>query len=540
MGSDFVSPHQLIRRDTITTWWYADPSATKCDPAKQAFDNAVSYFSTQLTTDESAKKWIQDKPSFHDVEITVIAAKMHYETRSKQSKAREWLGKFSARIVFYSSVLDVFVQHHPEYVSLVWGAMKFLFVVVVNHEELIAKISKALSLAADVLPRTDLSLLMYPTDRIKQAVSRLYAYIIQLMQRAVGWYKQGRVRHALSAIANPFSLTYQDIVDNICEASRNVDNLASAAARAEQRDMHIQIQQLARVTHSFENQISLHAEAVHARLQLADIRCQFKLEGPAMAESSLLLCQSLRDRRRRRPTTSNPPFYVSPDVLQSWASVRKSSILLATASNRTTSPQDFATGVVELVKTTTVPVLWVLKLGDESRIPSLAGIGKSLVFQLLQFKPETFSTAFPSLTITHFLTAKTGQDWFQILAQLLKGFQQVCIVVNANLLPASSRNGVATLLSNIRELVQICDKTRVKIVIAGHRVEAKDPDIHTMTLEKGAPRDGAGLRGSSSPVPAGGGRVGRCRGTGRGGRGGRGRGRTLNSSTMSNVHFPLD
>ncbi|KAF8246083.1 hypothetical protein K440DRAFT_491115, partial [Wilcoxina mikolae CBS 423.85] len=309
-----------------------------------------------------------------DVETAVTAAKMHYETRSKQSKAREWLGKFSARIVFYSSVLDVFVQHHPEYVSLVWGAMKFLFVVVVNHEELIGKISKALSLAADVLPRTDLSLLMYPTDRIKQAVSRLYAYIIQLMQRAVGWYKQGRVRHALSAIANPFSLTYQDIVDNICEASRNVDNLASAAARAEQRDMHIQIQQLARA--------------------------------------------------------------------------RKSSILLATASNRTTSPQDFATGIVELVKTTTVPVLWVLKLGDESGIPSLADIGKSLVLQLLQFKPETFSTAFPSLTITHFLTAKTGQDWFKILAQLLKSFQQVCIVVNANLLPASSWNGVATLLFN--------------------------------------------------------------------------------------------
>jgi hypothetical protein len=127
-----------------------------------------------------------------------------------------------------------------------WKISVNIVQVVVNHEELITKISKALSLAADVLPRTNLSLLMYPTDRIKQAVSRLYAYITQLMQRAVGWYKQGRVRHALSAIANPFSLTYQDIVDNICEASRNVDNLASAAARAEQRDMHIQIQQLAR------------------------------------------------------------------------------------------------------------------------------------------------------------------------------------------------------------------------------------------------------------------------------------------------------
>jgi len=88
----------------------------------------VSCFSTQLTTDECAQSWISSKLSLHDVQVAVDAAK-YYETKSKQSKARERLGKFSTRIGFYSSVLDVFVQHHPEYVSLVWGAMKFLFIV---------------------------------------------------------------------------------------------------------------------------------------------------------------------------------------------------------------------------------------------------------------------------------------------------------------------------------------------------------------------------------------------------------------------------
>jgi hypothetical protein len=45
------------------------------------------------------------------------------------SKARKWLGIFSSKIMFYASILDVLVQHHPEYVSLAWGAMRFLFAV---------------------------------------------------------------------------------------------------------------------------------------------------------------------------------------------------------------------------------------------------------------------------------------------------------------------------------------------------------------------------------------------------------------------------
>jgi hypothetical protein len=39
------------------------------------------------------------------------------------------LSKFSSRICYYGQIFDVLVQHHPEYVSLAWGAMKFLFVV---------------------------------------------------------------------------------------------------------------------------------------------------------------------------------------------------------------------------------------------------------------------------------------------------------------------------------------------------------------------------------------------------------------------------
>jgi len=31
--------------------------------------------------------------------------------------------------MYYGNIFDVLAQHHPEYVALAWGAMKFLLVV---------------------------------------------------------------------------------------------------------------------------------------------------------------------------------------------------------------------------------------------------------------------------------------------------------------------------------------------------------------------------------------------------------------------------
>ena len=59
----------------------------------------------------------------------VLEAKAGYDTAHEHSKISKWLSKFSNRVIFYGNILDVVVQQHPEYVSLAWGTMKFLFVV---------------------------------------------------------------------------------------------------------------------------------------------------------------------------------------------------------------------------------------------------------------------------------------------------------------------------------------------------------------------------------------------------------------------------
>jgi hypothetical protein len=73
--------------------------------------------------------WLKNKHTIADVQEEVTKAQERYSLRSKDSKVRKWLSRFSAGVLYYGRILDVLVQHHPEYVSLAWGTTKLLFVV---------------------------------------------------------------------------------------------------------------------------------------------------------------------------------------------------------------------------------------------------------------------------------------------------------------------------------------------------------------------------------------------------------------------------
>ena len=79
------------------------------------------------------------------------------------------------------------------------------------------------------------------------AVSQLYAHIIKFIQFAVRWYKKGKVAHGLVSILKPFQIAGKEVVEEIAECSRRVDRLASAASKAELRDLHLRIVELTRL-----------------------------------------------------------------------------------------------------------------------------------------------------------------------------------------------------------------------------------------------------------------------------------------------------
>lgn len=118
----------------------------------------------------------------------------------------------------------------------------------INHEEMITEIAKTVANIADVLPRADLSSNLYPTQRMRVAVARLYAKILHFVKEAISWYKKGKFAHSVSSILKPYELNFKTVIEDISKASRQVDEESAAACRAEIRALHLKIQHLTQLS----------------------------------------------------------------------------------------------------------------------------------------------------------------------------------------------------------------------------------------------------------------------------------------------------
>ncbi|KAF4815240.1 hypothetical protein CGCSCA5_v007242 [Colletotrichum siamense] len=222
-------------------WYINSVHQQSFDPAKHAYDEAVKILRKELTTTERELIRLGEHNSIQDVKLALDKALEEYQKKAKGSKVRDWLAKCSSRVLYYGAVFDTFSQHHPEYVSLAWGAFKFLFIAVLNYEELLVEVSKAVSRIADVLPRTELHSLLYSTPRMQENVAQLYAKILEFSIKAIQFYKKGKLSHSIASIVKPFSLNFKPIIEEIRERSIRVDELAGALSKAEIRDLHVKV-----------------------------------------------------------------------------------------------------------------------------------------------------------------------------------------------------------------------------------------------------------------------------------------------------------
>lgn len=106
---------------------------------------------------------------------------------------------------------------------------------------MIQKLAKVLCQIADILPRANLTLVLYPTAMMQDVLAQLYANIIQFMSQAIHWYKQGKLKHSISSVFRPWALSFEGIVESIKEGSIRLDKLADIAAKAELRDTHVEV-----------------------------------------------------------------------------------------------------------------------------------------------------------------------------------------------------------------------------------------------------------------------------------------------------------
>ena len=114
------------------------------------------------------------------------------------------------------------------------------------------ELSKALAKIGDVLPRVQIDAALYNTPWMKEAISRLYAYILLFLQKAVKWYTMGSARRAVSSVLNPYSSSFQETIKEISRCTASVDDIASTSGRAEIRGLTLFLEESEKKLHAMQ------------------------------------------------------------------------------------------------------------------------------------------------------------------------------------------------------------------------------------------------------------------------------------------------
>ncbi|KAI0126177.1 hypothetical protein BJ170DRAFT_462938 [Xylariales sp. AK1849] len=487
--------------------WYTSESSTQClDPAKAAFDNAVEVLKKDLSPSECDIIWLSERSSIIDVQKAVLEAQLKYQNRSTKSKIRSLLSSCSSRIVYYAPIFDTLCQQYPEYVSLAWGAFKFLFIAMINYEELLTEFSRAMANIANVLPRTKLLSELYRTPEMQIGVANVYAKIIEFVLETVKWYKKNKLQHAIAAVVGPYKLSFKDIVDEIAVRSRRVDELASTAVKAELRDVH------AKVGMMYDENVVMRSEMLGMRDEMLMMRDQFRVMTQALIESQALQHQvsyhqqdqnflllewqtetirqvlessasgsgnvdamltfgrSIRNRRRLRTPTQMPVVEISR--LRAWVSDERSSLLVAQGNGIKNSSMDFAIDFLDAVLETQTPIIRVLPLGFEDS-PSLLSILQSLVLQTMDYSNNATRAELHRISVQDLRSANTVPRWFSILERCLRRVEKLFVLIDLNLIQRASRLDVnyqenldsEQFIDRLQRMVSARDNGWLKIIL---------------------------------------------------------------------------
>ncbi|KAI0452894.1 hypothetical protein F5B21DRAFT_316988 [Xylaria acuta] len=451
----------------FSSWYRSADEKEGADGARSMFQDTLAAFSSELSKDKGKLNWIIEsgQGNVESVLASVVEARVAYEIRKGESKVREALVSFSEKVHHYSRITDVFVSHHPEYVALAYGAIKFLFVGVVNHQKLLTQLCTGLNEIGDILPRAALIFRLYGTPRIKKTTVAIYANILKFLLRALSWYQESKPLHVLHAITRPAELRYTDLLETISTLSRTLTDNALASSHAEQRDMHTNITTLVHrgphietkidelMTHLLETKKCVLAEQAinsSARLDVSQKLSEIQLAQFLQHISVLNLPEPIKafqaslfmsKRRQARPSNRGSPFWLDAKV-QRWNNSRESSLIMINGTRKARAHfQHFCVSSIELLRDSKIPVIWALKTSvrDETTADQVSTVDllKYLVQQAIKANEDIHTDAALAPRFGAHLRARTEEDWMRVLASVLEGIPLIYIVLDIEVLSQS-------------------------------------------------------------------------------------------------------
>ncbi|KAI1802976.1 hypothetical protein F4811DRAFT_527153 [Daldinia bambusicola] len=478
--------------------WYTTSSGAE-NLAQDAFKEALDAFSTELSADESKKEWIvnANHSNLESVRQAVIDARNQYEKDRGNSKVRKILVRLSETIQHYGSIIDVLVSSHPEYAALGWGAMKFLFVAVTNHEKLVFKLSTGLNEIASILSHAEFIMRLYPVPHIKHVAVAMYAHVLRFLLRALKWYQESPIKRAIHTITRPAELYLNDICDTITALSQNMFQLAANCSYAELRDMRMVMEENSREHKQSIDQLNSKFEELRALITkwqsigaAAKIQTRQRLSPGQLSQFlgtltstplldpvemlKLLLVSS--NGYLQRALHRRPAFWLNKKI-QDWNSSRLSSLVMVKGPSQVRLHiQNFCVRSIAMLREAEIPVIWVLKGNSRNGTTAIDDVSaidllRCLISQVITLNKRIHTDEDLSARLATYRAARTEDDWVNVLASFLEGIPLLYIFVDVEVL-SQHQDGLSTfwpsrLLKMFDDLSARNINTIVRIILMG-------------------------------------------------------------------------
>ena len=362
-----------------------------------------------------------------------------------------------------------------------------------------------------MLPRIEIAAYLYPTNAVKQAVSTLYAHIIKFLLRALDWYEEGRIAHAIHSITKPAALRYDDLLEDIRRATRRIADLAITSSQAEQRDMHHELQTLTVLIKQLREEMvldqSIKATALlECRQALSDIKAtqaltlislQCSVDHKSALQASLLT----RDKHRFVSYRSRcPPFWTSSELHEWNVGQRSSSITIRACFKNRFYIRNFCTNIIQQLCNAGIAVLWVLKPKEQAYF-SIIEVLKSLIHQALTTHSVSHTDLKLSSQMHQFLNAHFDIDYANLLGSTLEHFRLVYIMVEAGAMDSVSASRCQEHLQDIsRRLSERNAATTMKIMFLSYGPDTQYLQKDSILLKLGRMSHRKGKKIPSDPL----------------------------------------
>lgn len=135
--------------------------------------------------------------------------------------------------------------------------------------------------------------------------------------------------------------------------------------------------------------------------------------------------------------------------------------------------RDFLVGIVNLVRTTKLPILWALRFADFlERDISCTNIVQALLLQAIQINPHALATEHHPITVAHLREAVDEVDWLNLLNRALEGVPKLYIVLDGDLLGHATTYDRYLATRWLKNLAKLSQGTIIKIFIASNNIDA--------------------------------------------------------------------